>query len=126
MPMMTEPSGPTGVLFSLVAAIAFLQTGGASRVVAALSRQHVSIHGLFTQAVSDLLAGVQIAIALAVPFVVALVFFEITAALVARAVTPANLQSLWAPLRTVFILLFLAIALERVSAAIALVAARPF
>ena len=121
-PVMTEPSSPTGVLFALVAAIAFLQTGGAMRVVSALNRETPEVQGLLTRVVSDLLSGVHVAIALAVPFLVAIVFFEVAAALLARAVMPATIQSVLAPLRTVFILVCLAVALERVLAAIALVA----
>lgn len=125
MPMLSEPSSPTGVLFALVASVAFLQTGGAGRVVAALNRTPPSTQDLWTRVVQDLLSGVHVAIALSTPFLVAIVLFEITAALVARAVTPSNLQSIWAPVRTVFVLVSLAVAFERVLAAITVFSARP-
>ena len=125
MPMLSEPSSPTGVLFALVAAVAFLKTGGAGRVVSALNRTTPNSHELLTRVVQDLLGGTHIAIAVAVPFLLAIVLLEVTAALVLRAVTTSNLQSIWAPLRTVFVLLFLAVAFERVLAAIAVFSARP-
>lgn len=125
MPMMTEPASPTGVLFSLLAAIAFLLTGGAGRVVAALNRTPPNTHDMLTRVVQDLLGGVHVAMALCVPFLVAAVLFEVIAALVARAVTPSNLQSIWPSLKSVFVLVFLAIAFERVLAAIALFSSRP-
>jgi flagellar biosynthetic protein FliR len=124
MPVVPDGTGPTGVLFALVAAIAFLETGGTIRVVSALSRETLDVHGLLTRVVRDLLSGVHIAIAVAVPFIVASVLFELTAALVARALSPARLQTIWAPLRTLFILVFLAVVFERVLSLLILVASR--
>ncbi len=81
---------------------------------------------MLANVVRDVLGGIHVAIALAVPFLVAIVLFEIAAALVARAVMPSNFQSIAAPLRTVFVLVFLAIALERVFFAIATYSSRVF
>lgn len=124
LPVVAADTSPTGTLFGLVAAIAFLQTGGTGRVIAALNRETPEVHGMLTRVVHDLLSGVHIAIALAVPFLVASVLFEVAATLVARALGSLSLQSLWAPLRTLFILLFLAVMLERVLSMIVLVTSR--
>lgn len=122
LPVVNVGTSPTGVLFALLAAIAFLQTGGTVRVVSALNRNVSDVHGLLTRVVQDLLSGIHIAIALAVPFLVASVLFEITAALVARALSPARLEPIWAPLRTVFLLVILAVVFERILALIVLIA----
>lgn len=124
VPVVAADASPTGTLFGLVAAIAFLQTGGTGRVIAALNRETPDVHDLLTRVVHDLLAGVHIAIALAVPFLVASVLFEVAIALVSRALGSLSLQWLWAPLRTLFILLCLAILLERVLSMIALIVSR--
>ena len=124
LPIVTGDTSPTGALFALVAAIAFLETGGTSRVITALNRNTLDVHGLLTRVVHDLLSGVHIAIALAVPFLVASVLFELTAALVARALNSTRLEPIWAPLRTVFILVSLAIIFERVLSLIVVIAAR--
>ncbi len=124
LPVVANDTSPTGALFALVAAIAFLETGGTSRVVSALSRDTPELHSLLTRVIHDLLSGLHIAIALAVPFLVASVLFELTAALVARAFNPASFQTIWAPLRTVFILAFLAVIFERVLSLIILIASR--
>jgi len=124
LPVVEEGTGPTGALFALLAAIAFLETGGTGRVVTALNRNPPDVHGLLARVVQDLLSGIHIAIALAVPFLVASVLFELTAALVARALSSARLQPIWAPLRTIFLLVFLAVIFERVLALIVLIASR--
>ncbi len=124
LPIVDVGTSPTGALFALLAAIAFLQTGGTGRVVSALNRGTLDVHGLLPRVVQDILSGIHIAIALAVPFLVASLLFEITAALVARALSPARLQPIWAPLRTVFLLVFLAVIFERILALIVLMASR--
>jgi flagellar biosynthetic protein FliR len=124
LPVVETGTSPTGALFALIAALAFLETGGTGRVITALSNTQPGVHQLLTRVVHDLLAGVHVAIALAVPFIVASVLFELTTALVARALSPATLQPLWAPLRTVFFLGVLAIMFERILSLIAIVAAR--
>jgi type III secretory pathway component EscT len=124
LPVVEPGTSPTGALLGIAAALAFLETGGTTRVVLALTRATPEVHTILTRVVHDLLAGVQIAIAIAVPFVIASVLFETTAALVARAIRPAILQTLWAPVRTLFFLLLIAVLFERVLALVVLVASR--
>jgi len=124
VPLAPTEGGAASTLFAMVAAIAFLETGGPSRIVAALSRPSETIGGLLPQVVRDLLAGVQVAVAVAMPFLVASVFFEVLSSLITRTVQATSLQSLWAPLRTLFFLLLLAAMLDRVLALIVLMAAR--
>ncbi len=114
VPAVDAGTSPTGTLFGLAAAAVFLQTGGAGRVVVALNCETQEIHSLLARVVHDLLSGVHIAIALAVPFVIASVIFDVATAFVARALGPIALQSLWAPLKTLFMLVCVAVMLERV------------
>jgi len=123
LPVLLSP-GASISFGPMVAAIAFLETGGPSRIVAALSRPSEAVGGLLAQVVQDLLAGVQVAVAVAVPFLVASVFFDVVTNLIARTVQATSLQSLWAPLRALFFLLLLAAMLDRILALIILLAAR--
>ena len=124
LPVVPAGTSPMGALFAMVAAIAFLETGGTARIVTALSRDPEHVQSLLTHVVQNLLSGVQVAIAIAVPFLVASVFFEIATSLMSRAVHAASLQSLWAPLRSLFFLVLLAAMLDRILALIVIVAAR--
>jgi len=124
LPLAPTQGGAASTLFAMVAAIAFLETGGPSRIVAALSRPSETVGGLSTQVVRDLLAGVQVAVAVAVPFLVASVFFDVVTNLIARTVQATSLQSLWSPLRSLFFLLLLAAMLDRILALIVLLTAR--
>jgi flagellar biosynthesis protein FliR len=124
LPLAPAGGGAASTLFAMVAAIAFLETGGPSRIVTALTRPSEPLGDLLTQVVRDLLAGVQVAVAVAVPFLVASVFFDVLTNLIARTVQGISLQSLWAPLRTLFFLLLLAAMLDRVLALIVLQASR--
>lgn len=122
VPIAPAGGGVASTLFAMVAALAFLETGGPSRIVAALTRQAETVGGLLTQVVRDLLSGVQVAVAVAVPFLVASVFFDVVTNLIARTAQGTSLQSLWAPLRALFFLLLLGAMLDRVLALIVLLA----
>ncbi len=114
MPVLGPDGTPIGVLFGLVAAIAFLTTGGPARVMSALLLPFRA-QGHSLQAVARTLAsGIELAVAIAAPIVVVLLLFEIAAVLVARAATPAPLQSTIAPLRGLVVLAVLAVVMERI------------
>jgi type III secretory pathway component EscT len=124
VPLAADAAGPLGVLFTLVAAIAFLTTGGPARIVEALSRPADPIGGMLARVVRDLLAGIQVAIAIAVPFLVASLLLDVLTSLLARTVKATSLRWLLVPLRNVVLLLLLAVILDRVLTLVVLVAAR--
>lgn len=103
-------STPLGTLLGLFAAIGFLKLGGASRVVEALS-ESAQAHTVLG-AVSDLVASIEIALALSAPVLAALIVWEAAGALVARSAAPAHIQSLLAPLRSLAVLGALAISAD--------------
>jgi type III secretory pathway component EscT len=108
-----------GVLFSLLASVLFLQTGGAARVAGALATRPFPSRPLLA-AVNDLTAGIGLAVGLAGPLLAAAVVVEVAAALIARAASPAQVQSLLAPVRALAILAVLAVVLERIAGLMAL------
>jgi flagellar biosynthesis protein FliR len=125
VPLVSPQSGPANVLLTLVAALAFLQTGGPVRIGSALAREPEALRGLLSQVVRNLLSGVEVAIAIAVPFVVASVFIDVVSHLATRSLPATSLQSTWALLRSLFFLLLFAALLDRLFALVVLVAARP-
>jgi len=120
LPSLPDAAPPVAVLFSLLASIAFLETGGAARVAAALSSPLLSSRFSWA-AVSQALAGsVELAFAIAAPLAVASVLLEAASALLARAATPAFIGPVLAPLKSLALLALLALVFERVSELLAL------
>ena len=112
-----EPStGPTGALLALLTSIAFLESGGPARVVAVLARPDLEFSGPLRRAAFDLAGGIELAIVIAMPVLVAAVVVEVASALVARAASPAFIQPLLAPLRSLVLLAVVALVLERMLA----------
>ncbi len=106
---------PLGVVVSLLASAIFLTTGGPARAAAALALQPTGPDPLLAAA-SDLVGGIELAVALGGPLLAAAVVVEIAAALVARAASPAQVHALLAPLRGLAALAVMALVLERVAA----------
>jgi type III secretory pathway component EscT len=111
-PVVEGRTGPLGVVFSILASSLFLATGGATRVVVAVAQRPLGAHPLLAAA-HDLTAGIQLAVALVGPLLVASVVIEIAAALIARAASPAQIHALLAPLRSLGILAVAAIVFDR-------------
>jgi type III secretory pathway component EscT len=115
-----ETSTPLATLFGLFVAFAFLQLGGASHVLEGLVPEPT--HGLgfgaqiLLPVVANLVSAIGVALALATPILVAVIVWEIAAALIARAATPAHVQSVVAPLRSLVLLGVLALSLEGIFA----------
>lgn len=110
LPTSEQGATPTGALLALLAALAFLRSGGPARVAAAL----VTTEEAPLAAVPALLTGgVSVALAIAAPIVAASLVVEVGAALVARAAQPASVTSLLAPLRSLAVLGVLAVVLDR-------------
>ncbi len=126
LPNVEPGATPVGVLLAMLVAIVFLESGGPGRLAAALADPGLSFQGPLVRAAMDLSHGVELAVAVAAPVVVASVVVEIAGALVARAASPAFIQSLIAPLRAIAILGVTALMFERMARLLALLArARP-
>jgi type III secretory pathway component EscT len=115
-----------GVLLALLASATFLGLGGPARVAAALALPDAAAPLSALRVALELLAGIEIAFAIAAPVLAASVVIEVAAALVARAAAPAPLAQMLAPLRSLAVVAVVALALERMSRLLALlVANRP-
>jgi type III secretory pathway component EscT len=109
-----EPgSTPLGALLSMLIAIVFLESGGASRIALRLSEASLTFESPLRAAALQLVLGIELAVAVAAPLVAVAIVIEFASALVARAATPAFVQPLLSPLRSVLLLGALAIALDR-------------
>jgi flagellar biosynthetic protein FliR len=123
LPNVESGATPSGALFAMLAALAFLQSGGAARVASSLS--HVDSdprHPLMSIAL-ELAAGIELAVAVATPIVICAIVVEVAGALIARAATPAAIERLLAPIRSVVLLAVLALLLDRMVALVVLRAA---
>jgi type III secretory pathway component EscT len=121
LPALPEQLPPVAVLFGLLASLAFLETGGAARVAAALGSPLLSAR-LSWSAVAQAFAGsVDLAFAIAAPLVVASIVLETASALIARAATPAFIGPVLAPLKSVALLGVLALVLERLTELLAII-----
>ncbi|MCL2822455.1 MAG: flagellar biosynthetic protein FliR [Polyangiaceae bacterium] len=113
--MPTVEGKPTvfGVPMALLASTIFLSTGGPARVVEALGRSAAFEMGIIARVASDLAAGIQISVAVAAPVLAASVVVEVSAALITRSASPAQIHSLLAPLRSYAILVVAAFSMDR-------------
>ena len=113
-----------GVLFSLMAAVLFLASGGPARAVGALALTELDVGGPLARAAADLSAGIGVAVAIAAPLAAASIVVELGFALVARAATPAQVHALLAPVRSVVLLLLAALLFDRIAGALGLAVSR--
>jgi type III secretory pathway component EscT len=125
VPVVEGRASPMGVTLSILASATFLATGGPARVALSLAAATASTaNGPVTAAVVDLARGTSIAVALGAPLLGASVVIEVASALVARAASPTQIQAVLAPARSLGALAVLALVLDRLDAALALVVAR--
>ncbi len=122
LPVLPEQLPPVSALFGLLAAVAFLETGGAARVAQALAQPELGARFSWPSVVKAFAASVELALAIAAPLAVASVLLEGASALVARAATPAFVAPLLAPVKSVALLAVLALVLERLSELLVLLA----
>ncbi|HWA73671.1 MAG TPA: flagellar biosynthetic protein FliR [Polyangiaceae bacterium] len=122
LPVFEGEHTPFGAVLGLLVAIGLLESGGAARLVAALSTDARSV-GALTSIVEQLAASVGLAVAVAVPIAAATVVVSVAEALIARAAAPAHVSALLSPLRGVALLAVAALSLDRI-AEILLLAAR--
>jgi type III secretory pathway component EscT len=106
----------------LLSSIAFLELGGAPRVVAALASPDLALRFSWPAIVQAFAGSVELAFAIAAPLAVACVLLEAGSALIARAATPAFIGPVLAPLKSVALLGVLALVLERIAELLAIVA----
>jgi len=126
LPTAEADATPTAALLGLLAALAFLESGGHIRVARALARPALDFYEPMLRAAQNLAASVELAVAIAAPVVAAALVIEVASALIARAAHPAYMQPVLAPLRSVALLAVLAVVLDRVVGLVALsIAAAP-
>jgi type III secretory pathway component EscT len=122
-PVVDGQTTSLGVLFALLASALFLAGGGAARVVGALASLDLEgapgLAGFAPLAmvgaiVHQLSAGLEMAVALAAPLLVAAVVVEVGGALIARAASPGQFQQLLAPVRALALLGVLALVVGRI------------
>lgn len=108
------PDAPTplATLLGLFASGAFLELGGAARVVGALSDPPDWERSLLLRVSSDLVSALGIAVSLAAPLLGAVIVWEVLSALVTRTAQPAHTQAMLSPLRSLLVLAVLAVSLE--------------
>lgn len=116
LPLFEEPVAPLGALLGLLAALAFLESGGASRVALASAALPAPGASLFRAAAFDLTRAIDVAIAVAAPLATVSIVVELGAALITRAAAPVQVGALIAPLRSVVLLGVAALLVERMSA----------
>ncbi|MDF3067504.1 MAG: Flagellar biosynthesis protein FliR [Polyangiaceae bacterium] len=115
LPSLPEQLPPVAALFTLLASLAFLETGGAARVASALATPEVAGHFSWLTVTKAFARSVELAFALAAPLAVASVLIETAGALVARAATPAFIGPVLAPVKSVALLGLLALMFERIA-----------
>jgi type III secretory pathway component EscT len=114
MPLTEGRATVFGHVYSLLAGSIFLLSGGASRTAAALV--HARVHETpLLQAKDALLSGITAAVALGGPLIVTQIVFETASALVARAASPSQVQTLVAPFRSLAALLVSVAMFERMA-----------
>lgn len=112
-------ASPLAILFSLLASVVFLATGGPARVATALATTTLGAHPLLA-AMQTIVAGIGLAVAIGAPLLASSVVLEIAFALLARAAAPVSTSALFAPLRTLGLLAVVALVLERLADVVAL------
>jgi type III secretory pathway component EscT len=119
VPVIDGRTTPMSVPFALLAAAIWLTTGGPARVASALVVSPIPDHPA-AQIVLDLSTSIVLAVSIGAPLLVASLVIEVTAAVIARASSPAQIHALLAPLRTMGLLVVCGIVFDRIAAVLAL------
>ncbi len=115
LPNVEMNSTPIGALLSMLVAIAFLQGGGATHVAAALASADAPTLGAAANLARLLAGGIELAVAVAAPVLAVSIIVEVASALIARAASPAFIQPMLAPLRSLALLGVVAVLLDRIA-----------
>jgi flagellar biosynthesis protein FliR len=102
---------PLAVLFSLGAAAVFFASGGPSRAAMALLEPHAGPS--WANVAVQLHHGITLAVAVAAPVLAASIVLEVATALIARAGSPAHVDTIVAPVKSLTLLVIVALALDR-------------
>jgi flagellar biosynthetic protein FliR len=111
---------PFSTLFGLGAAIVFLGNGSAARLVARLADAGPFTSGALGRAAADLAAGIGLGASVGAPVLVAALAVDVATGIVARERSALSVEELFAPLRTLVVLVATAALLDRMLAAVVL------
>ncbi|MCU0682537.1 MAG: flagellar biosynthetic protein FliR [Polyangiaceae bacterium] len=111
-------TAPLGALFGFIAALAFLASGGPSRVAWALASAPPPGATAALRVAEQLREGIGLAVAIAAPLAAASIVVEVALALIARAASPTQVEALIAQVRSVALLTLTALLFERIAAAL--------
>ncbi len=114
-PILERPIGPVGMLLGLLGCLLFLESGGPARVAAALMQeQSVNLTTPALRAVLHLTGGIRLAVALAALLLAASLVLQLASALITRAASPAHLSPALEPLRSLSLIVLIALLLDRI------------
>jgi flagellar biosynthesis protein FliR len=116
MPTAEPETTPLGVLFGLLVAIVFLESGGAARIATLVTSRELQFGSLLLRTLTHLTHGVELAVLVAAPLLAASVVLDVAGALITRAASPAYVQQVVAPLRALMLLAATALLLDRMLA----------
>jgi flagellar biosynthesis protein FliR len=116
--LLPEAATPVATLLALFACAAFLKLGGVEALVEGLMANEPGAGRVWARTAEQIVGGIHVAFALAAPFLVASVVFDVAGALIARAASPAAIQSLLSPLRALALLASLALVFRALLSAI--------
>jgi type III secretory pathway component EscT len=119
-PLVDSASGSFGVLLSLAASIAFLELGGPARLAESLAGARAVDSSALWALVRGAVGGIQVAVLIAAPLLVAAIVIEVFHALIARATSPALWLPVLTPLRALSLLAIAALLLDRLMEGLAL------
>jgi flagellar biosynthetic protein FliR len=119
VPVVEGRTTPMAIPFALLAGTIFLTTGGPARVARALAVASIPAHPLL-RAANDLTGAVALAVSIGAPLLAASLVIEVTAAVIARAASPAQIHALLYPLRAMGLLVVCGVVLDRIAAVLAI------
>lgn len=112
--------GPFATLLGLLAAILFLEGGGATRIAARLGEPALSGQAPLASALRELAAGIEIGATIGAPLLIVAVVVDVAMALAAREFGTLRTETVGAPLRTLAVLVATAALFERMAEGVAL------
>lgn len=123
VPVIEGRTTPMAIPFTLLACTIFLATGGPARCAHALAFHSIPDHPVLAAA-NDLTSAIALAVSIGAPLLAASLVIEVTAAVIARASSPAQIHALLAPLRAMGLLVVCGIVLDRIAAVMAIAVRR--
>jgi type III secretory pathway component EscT len=112
-------SGPLGTLLGLLLAAVFLHGGGAARLARASSEQRGELVVMLERAARDLTDGLVLAVSVATPLLIVTIVLVVASAFIARAAYPTPVDAVVVPMRSVLLLVAVALVFEAMVEALA-------